>query len=291
METLLHQELREIFDDLLEHFGPQHWWPGETPLEVVVGAILTQNVAWNNVEKAINNLQGKDLLSVAGLVQVPREELAELIIPTRYYNQKATRLKGFMIMVEEEFSGEMDKLLALETDELRRLLLKSKGIGKETADSILLYAADRPVFVVDAYTRRIFSRLGYVEEKVSYDEMQALFTNHLPADTDLFNEYHALIVALGKDICRARNPLSGKFYDLLILALQLLPNQLCPWYELDALYGLSQRQSGKKGITSVHHLPEESRYPFLDVFHIIFQAVKPYSTEQIPPPPRPFHFS
>ena len=207
LETLLHQELREIFDDLLEHFGPQHWWPGETPLEVVVGAILTQNVAWNNVEKAINNLQGKDLLSVAGLVQVPREELAELIIPTRYYNQKATRLKGFMIMVEEEFSGEMDKLLALETDELRRLLLKSKGIGKETADSILLYAADRPVFVVDAYTRRIFSRLGYVEEKVSYDEMQALFTNHLPADTDLFNEYHALIVALGKDICRARNPL------------------------------------------------------------------------------------
>ena len=121
-----------------------------------MGAILTQNVAWNNVEKAINNLQGKDLLSVAGLVQVPREELAELIIPTRYYNQKATRLKGFMIMVEEEFSGEMDKLLALETDELRRLLLKSKGIGKETADSILLYAADRPVFVVDAYTRRIF---------------------------------------------------------------------------------------------------------------------------------------
>lgn len=122
METLLHQELREIFDDLLEHFGPQHWWPGETPLEVVVGAILTQNVAWNNVEKAINNLQGKDLLSVAGLVQVPREELAELIIPTRYYNQKATRLKGFMIMVEEEFSGEMDKLLALETEDRKSVV-------------------------------------------------------------------------------------------------------------------------------------------------------------------------
>ena len=138
---------------------------------------------------------------------MPREELAELIIPTRYYNQKAARLKGFMKMVEEEFSGDLDNLFALETGELRRLLLGLKGIGKETADSILLYAAGRPVFVVDAYTRRIFSRLGYVEEKVSYDEMQTLFTRHLPADTELFNEYHALIVALGKDICRARNPL------------------------------------------------------------------------------------
>ena len=113
LETLLCQELREIFDDLLKHFGPQHWWPGETSLEVVVGAIFTQNVAWNNVEKAINNLKRNDLLSVAGLVQVPREELAELIIPTRYYNQKAARLKGFMKMVEEEFSGDLDNLFAL----------------------------------------------------------------------------------------------------------------------------------------------------------------------------------
>jgi len=202
----LRQELMDIFHELLDHFGPRRWWPGETPLEVAVGAILTQNVAWRNVEKAINNLKARGLLSIEGLVKVPVEELATLIRATRYYNQKAARLKHFVGMVEHEFGGSLDRLFRLETPILRAKLLGLKGIGKETADSILLYAANHPVFVVDTYTRRIFSRLGYLAENVGYDEMQGFFTRHLPLDNYIFNEYHALIDALGNRVCLSRSP-------------------------------------------------------------------------------------
>lgn len=196
----------DIFKELLAYFGPRHWWPAETPLEVAVGALLTQNVAWSNVEKAINNLKERGLLSVDSLVRMPVEELALLIRPTRYYNQKAARLKQLVDLISHEFAGDIDKLFRLETNVLRERLLGLKGIGPETADSILLYAANRPVFVVDAYTRRIFSRLGYLTSHATYQEMQDFFTSHLPRDVYLFNEYHALIDGVGHHLCRANAP-------------------------------------------------------------------------------------
>lgn len=203
-------ELLEIFQELLDHFGPRHWWPGETALEVIVGAILTQNVAWNNVEKAINNLKEEGLLSIGGLIKTRVEKLGNLIRPARYYNQKAARLKAFAELVNIKYEGDLEKLLSLSTPELRMELLALKGIGPETADSILLYAANRPIFVVDAYTKRIFQRLGYLEADVGYSVVQDFFTSNLPCETYLFNEYHALIVALGNRICLARRPLCQK---------------------------------------------------------------------------------
>lgn len=194
----------DIYRKLHDIFGPQHWWPGETPFEVMVGAILTQNTAWSNVELAIANLKAAGALDGAALLDLPDASLAELIRPAGYFNVKTRRLKALCAYLRAE--GVLDAPEALagqaEPGELRRRLLAVHGIGAETADCILLYALDLPSFVVDAYTRRIFARLGRIEGDEPYAAIQALFHAHLPRDRALYNEYHALIVRLGKSACR-----------------------------------------------------------------------------------------
>jgi len=189
----------QILDD---HFGNLHWWPGDSPLEVIVGAILTQNTAWKNVETAIAALRRHALLSVTALMDIPERELAGMIRPSGYYNVKSRRLKAFLAFLRDEFRGSLDVMFSEDVPMLRQKLLGIKGIGAETADSILLYAGGKPVFVVDAYTRRILSRHGIVATRSSYGEIQRLFMDHLPADVALFNQYHALIVYTGKNYCR-----------------------------------------------------------------------------------------
>ena len=198
----LSQSLLEIYRRLYATYGPQHWWPGETPFEVIVGAILTQSAAWANVEKAVANLKGAGALSPEGLARLSEGDLARLIYPAGYFNAKARKLKALVALLSQRFDGELERLLAVPVEELRSLLLATHGIGPETADSILLYAAGRPVFVIDAYTRRVFSRLGMTPSRDSYDSWQALFMENLEADAALFNEYHGLIVRHGKEVCR-----------------------------------------------------------------------------------------
>jgi endonuclease-3 related protein len=199
---MLAEQLKEIYDLLLKRFGPQKWWPGDTPFEVIVGAILTQNTNWTNVEKAIANLKKAKVLSPNELHKLDIKQLAELIRPAGYYNIKAKRLKNFLDWLFENYSGKLENLENVPTAELRQQLLSIKGIGPETADSILLYALNRPVFVVDAYTARICSRHHLIDEGADYHQIQELFESNLPADVRLFNEYHALLVRLGKDFCR-----------------------------------------------------------------------------------------
>ncbi len=194
--------LPDVYDRLYAAYGPQGWWPGETPFEVIAGAILTQSAAWTNVERAIANLKAAGALSPEGLAAISEAGLAALIRPSGYFNAKARKLKAFMRLLDESFGGDLPKLLAVPAAELRQLLLATHGIGPETADSIVLYAAGRPSFVADAYTRRIFSRLGIAPEADGYDGWRELFMRALPAETALFNEYHALIVRLGKEVCR-----------------------------------------------------------------------------------------
>ena len=200
----LKKALADIYRRLLERFGPQHWWPAEEPFEVIVGAILTQSAAWGNVEKAIGNLRGVGALSPRALRKLPRAKLAELVYPCGYYNAKALKLKAFALWLGNHYGDDLDRLFALDADDLRQQLLSVHGIGPETADSIILYAAGKPVFVIDAYTRRIISRLGFAPEKESYAAYQALFTDNLTPDAQMFNEYHALLVCLGKNVCRRR---------------------------------------------------------------------------------------
>lgn len=196
----------EYYEALISAFGPQGWWPGETPIEVVVGAILTQNTAWTNVEKAIGNLKRASSLSYNALHRLPEEDLATLIRPAGYFNVKAKRLKSFLNHVSL-CHGNLKKFLSLPAERLRAELLSINGIGPETADSIILYAANETEFVVDAYTRRIFARHGFFKADASYNEMKAFFTANLPKDKTVFNEYHALIVKTGKDFCKTRSPL------------------------------------------------------------------------------------
>jgi len=198
--------LKDVFDRLAERFGSLHWWPAETLFEVVVGAILTQNTAWTNVEKAIANLKERDVLSPEGIQGIPREELENLIRPAGFFRQKAERLHLFIEHLFENHQGDLDAMLNGPTEEVRTRLLCLKGVGPETADSILLYAGDHPSFVVDAYTRRLFGRLGILGGDESYDAIRALFMEHLPLSVDLFNEYHALIVEECKTVCRKRSP-------------------------------------------------------------------------------------
>ncbi|MFQ5354485.1 MAG: endonuclease III domain-containing protein [Thermodesulfobacteriota bacterium] len=200
----------EFYEALYNAFGPQKWWPARTRIEVIVGAILTQNTAWSNVEKAVRELKKARLLSVEGLVRVDTLELARLIRPSGYFNVKAGRLKNFISFLSEDFGGSVSRLFGIsDTKALRRRILSVNGIGPETADSILLYAGRRAEFVVDAYTKRVFSRHGLLDEKAGYEEVKALFMEGLPQDAGLFNEYHALIVRVGKDFCRPRRPLCG----------------------------------------------------------------------------------
>lgn len=191
------------------HFGPRGWWPAETPFEVCVGAILTQNVAWRNVVKAISALKEEGLLDVEPIYHAPAEKIASLIRPTRYFNQKAGRLKDFCSLVVESYQSDLKSLFDLPAGDLRRVLLGLKGIGKETADSIMLYAAQKPVFVVDSYTARIFNRLGIIPENWGYDRIQEFFTRNLPAGVELFNQYHALIDGTGHYYCSGTPPRCG----------------------------------------------------------------------------------
>jgi len=196
--------LREIYLRLFAECGPQHWWPGRTRLEIIVGAILTQNTAWTNVEKAIRRLRKARALNLRRLNAADLKTLAEWIRPAGYFNVKARRLRAFTQMMFDRFGGDLHRLFALETHSLREILLGVNGIGPETADSILLYAGGRPVFVVDAYTRRFMMRHGWIGAEATYDGISRIFTGRLSRDAELYNEYHALIVALGKNLCRPK---------------------------------------------------------------------------------------
>ena len=205
MPSTIDQRLMGMFNILLKHFGHQNWWPGDSAFEMMVGAILTQNTNWKNVEKAIDNLKSKDLLAVSTIEKVPAPKLAEIIRPAGYFNIKAGRLKNLIHFIVETYEGDVNSLLKEDTQALREGLLSVKGIGPETADSIVLYAAKRPVFVIDAYTHRILSRHGLIDDEASYYDLQELFMGHLPEDVSLFNEFHALIVKTGKEFCRKKS--------------------------------------------------------------------------------------
>jgi len=193
-----------VYRRLYRHYGDLHWWPGESPLEVSVGAILTQNTAWTNVEKAIRRLKEARSLSVAALSRMPEKRLGRLIQPGGYFNVKARRLKSFISFLQERYGGSLKRMLRRKTGRLRAQLLSIHGIGSETADSILLYAGNKPVFVIDAYTKRILSRHGVVPYDRNYEEFQGLFTKNLPRRVSLYNQYHAMLVDVGKEFCRAR---------------------------------------------------------------------------------------
>ncbi len=179
-----------------------HWWPGDTPFEIMVGAILTQNTSWKNVEKAIEMLKGKGVLNPVGIHHLKKSQLSSLIKSSGYFRIKADRLKSFVDFLFEEYDGNIKKMKGEGLEELRGKLLRVKGIGPETADSILLYGLKKPIFVVDAYTKRILSRHGIISEKATYEEIQEIFMHHLPQKEKLFNEYHALFVHLGKTLCK-----------------------------------------------------------------------------------------
>jgi len=201
------RSLLTIYDLLYRRFGPRHWWPGNTRIEIIIGAILTQNTAWGNVEKAIKNLKKAKVLSVNKLRGISEKRLAGLIRPSGYYNVKANRVKNFLEFLNNRYKGSIDRMFKADLYKLRENLLAVKGIGRETADSIILYAGNKPIFVVDAYTKRLLSRHGFIGKEAKYREMQSLFMNNLPEDARLFNEFHALIVELGKSICKSKQPL------------------------------------------------------------------------------------
>jgi endonuclease-3 related protein len=194
--------LTDMYRRLLSAYGPQHWWPADTALEVIVGAVLTQNTSWHAVEKAVARIKDRGLLSIPALHRTPVDELSHLVRPTGYFRLKARRLKNLIELLIVEYSGDLEQMGKLPTVQLRDKLLAVNGIGPETADSILLYAFRRPVFVVDAYTLRVVSRHHLILPKAAYGELQGLFTAHLPPDEAVFNEFHALLVQVGKRHCR-----------------------------------------------------------------------------------------
>lgn len=198
----MRRRLLGVYDLMLARYGPQDWWPAQGPFEVMVGAILTQSAAWGNVEKAIDRLREAGALSPTALRQAPLSEVARLVYPSGYYNAKARKLRALVDFLGERWGDDLSRLFALGVAELREELLSVYGIGEETADSIVLYAAHRPIFVIDAYTRRILGRLGLGTAADGYGTWQALFMEHLPGDAALFNEYHALLVRHGKETCR-----------------------------------------------------------------------------------------
>ena len=200
--TEISRLLQEIYRRLFARYGPQHWWPGETPFEVMVGAVLTQSCSWKNVEKAIAALKESGLLSPEALRNARVKDLAILIRPCGYYNVKAKKLKALVNWLGEFCQDDIGALFTVDTAQLRSELLSVYGIGEETADSILLYTCGKPVFVIDAYTRRILNHIGIAKECKSYVDFQALFMENLPYDSVVFNEYHALFVRLGKETCR-----------------------------------------------------------------------------------------
>jgi endonuclease-3 related protein len=219
--NIVGQKLEQIFELLFERFGPQHWWPGETKDEIITGTILTQNTNWQNVEKAILNLKKASLMSLDKLYSLRQEQLAELIRPAGYYNIKAKRLAAFLKWLFEQHNGRLSEIESMKTETLRQELLQINGIGRETADSILLYAFERPVFVVDAYTYRIATRHQLIEPECDYEQLRSLFEDNLEDDVKLFNEFHALLVRTGKDFCRPKARCAG-------CPLEKLPHQSEP---------------------------------------------------------------
>jgi len=198
----MHPTLQEAFDRLHAAYGPRHWWPAKTPFEVLVGAVLVQNTSWQNVEKAIDRLREYDLLEPHALYAVPVEELEELIRPAGYFRIKARRLRNLLEFLVDRYHGSLDAMFQTPLAELREGLLRVNGIGPETADSILLYAGGLPTFVVDAYTHRVFARHGWIAFDADYYQIKDHFESGLPQDAALFNEYHALLVEVGKRHCR-----------------------------------------------------------------------------------------
>jgi len=195
-------DLHEIYDRLFTAFGPQHWWPAASRFEMIVGAILTQNTSWKNVEKALLSLKEESALNPVALRKMPQSKLARLIRSSGFFNIKALRLKAWITFLFDEYGGSLDRMFAEEGDLLRKKLLFVKGLGPETVDSILLYAGNYPSFVIDAYTRRIFSRHQMLDPKSPYETIQHFFMERLPVDPTLYNEYHALIVTLAKQFCK-----------------------------------------------------------------------------------------
>lgn len=200
----MRQRLLDIFDSLLAAFGPCHWWPGESPLEVMVGAILTQNTSWRNVEKAIYNMKERGVLDMNALVRIEEAALAEIIRPAGFYRLKAVRLKAFITEFNDRYGSSIENTRRVSTKELRDHLLSIKGVGPETADSILLYGLERPVFVVDAYTKRFLKNHGLYDGPYEYGDVQSFFYRYLPEDSYLFNELHALIVRLCQRHCKKK---------------------------------------------------------------------------------------
>ncbi len=203
------KNFQDVFTLMFNRFGPLSWWPAETPFEVCVGAILTQNTAWTNVEKAIAALKSAGVISPKSFRDIDPEELARLIRPAGYFNLKSRRLKDFITWLYLRYDGSLEQMFNGGWESLRSDLLQVRGIGPETADSILLYAGNKPSFVVDAYTRRLFHRLGFLPEDAGYDETRDLFMDRLPSDVQLFNEYHAQIVEQCKQYCRIKPHCSG----------------------------------------------------------------------------------
>jgi endonuclease-3 related protein len=198
--------LPQYFDALIRAYGPQHWWPGRTRFEVIAGAILTQNTNWPNVERALVQLRKEKLLNIAAILRVPSPKLARLIRSSGYFREKARKLKEFAGYVQTRHGGSLTRMFRSATAQLREELLQTHGIGPETADAILLYAGKHPVFVIDAYTRRVLARHGLASGRESYEELRALFERSLPRDAAVYNEYHALLVHTGKQHCRKARP-------------------------------------------------------------------------------------
>ncbi len=202
--------LRAFYETLYADLGPQRWWPARTPIEVIVGAILTQSTAWTNVERAMANLRRERLLTPGALERVPPARLARLVRPSGYFRQKARKLKAFVGWLAREHGGSLGRMFRAPTAELRERLLGVHGVGPETADSILLYAGGHPVFVVDAYTKRVLVRHGLAGARAGYEEMRGLFEANLPRDARMWNEYHALLVQVGKNWCRPKEAKCGE---------------------------------------------------------------------------------
>lgn len=206
LDNIMHSTkiLNEMYETMRDALGPSHWWPGDSPFEIAIGAILTQNTNWQNVEKAITNLKNAHMLSAESMYALPPQELAELIRPAGYFNIKAKRIQNFLEFLKNSADFTIENLKEYTLDELRPMVLGVNGIGPETADSILLYALDFPTFVVDAYTHRMLGRHGLAYDDIDYHGLQALFMDALPEDVALYNEYHALIVRVGKDWCKKK---------------------------------------------------------------------------------------
>jgi len=203
----LGRELGELYQRLLGSFGHRNWWPGETPFEIMVGAVLTQNTAWLNVEKALANLKEAGVFTPAKMAALPREELAKLITPAGYYNVKAQRLGNFLALLAGKYRGRIPSLAKRPTQALREELLAVNGIGPETADCMLLYALERPVFVIDAYTFRVLSRHGLARAPYDYPVLQAMFMENLEQNVEFYNDFHAQLVHLGHHFCKRGKPL------------------------------------------------------------------------------------